>query len=227
MAASPSPAIGDNSAVKQQRTRIKFCGITRTEDALAAVALGVDAIGLIFAPGSPRQLGLEAAAAIRRRIPPLVSVVTLLRNHSAAQVREIIAAVQPHLLQFHGDEDPAFCAGFGLPYMKAVGMKGQHRPLAELARDYADAAALLLDGHAPGEPGGQGSSFDWSSIAAVDKPIVLAGGLKPGNVAEAIRIARPYAVDVSSGIEAAPGIKDSGKMEAFVRQVYGADSPKL
>jgi phosphoribosylanthranilate isomerase len=217
--------MSDNVPVKQQRTRIKFCGITRTEDALAAVALGVDALGLIFAAGSPRQLGLEAAAAIRARIPPLVTVVTLLRNHSAAQVREVIAAVRPQLLQFHGDEDPAFCAGFGLPYMKAVGMKGLAKPLAEVARDYASAAALLLDGHAPGEAGGRGESFDWNSIAAIDKPIVLAGGLRPENVAEAVRIARPYAVDVSSGIESAPGIKDSGKMEAFVRQVAGADSP--
>jgi phosphoribosylanthranilate isomerase len=211
--------------VKQQRTRIKFCGITRPEDALAAVALGVDALGLIFAENSPRQLGLEAATAIRKRIPPLVTVVTLLRNHSSMQVREIVAAVQPQLLQFHGDEAPAFCASFGLPYMKAVGMKGLAKPLAEVARDYTDAAALLLDGHAPGQAGGQGESFDWSSIATIDKPIVLAGGLRPENVAEAIRIARPYAVDVSSGIEAAPGIKDSGKMEAFVRQVRGADSP--
>jgi phosphoribosylanthranilate isomerase len=219
--------MGDNGGVKQQRTRIKFCGITRLEDALAAVALGVDALGLVFAAGSPRQLDLAAAAAIRGRTPPLVTVVSLLRNHSAAQVREIIAAVQPQLLQFHGDEDPAFCAGFGLPYMKAVGMKGLGKPVAQVARDYADAAALLLDGHAPGEAGGRGERFDWSAIAAIDKPVVLAGGLTPANVAEAVRIARPYAVDVSSGIEAAPGIKDSGKMEAFVRQVHGVDSPKM
>lgn len=216
--------VGDNGGVKQQRTRIKFCGITRIEDALAAAALGVDALGLVFAEGSPRQLELPAAAAIRRRIPPLVTVVSLLRNHSAAHVREVIAAVRPDLLQFHGDEEPAFCASFGLPYLKVVGMKGLHRPLAEIARDYAGAAALLLDGHAPGEAGGRGESFDWSAIAVIDQPVVLAGGLRPENVAGAIRIARPYAVDVSSGIEAAPGIKDSGKMEAFVRQVRGADA---
>ncbi len=213
--------------MKQQRTRIKFCGITRAEDAHAAVDLGVDALGFIFAEGSPRLLNLEAGSAIRRGLPPLVSVVTLLRNNPADQIRRIIAAMRPHLLQFHGEETPEFCAGFGLPYMKAVAMKGLQRPLAEVARDYADAAALLLDGHAPGEPGGQGRSFDWSTIAGIDKPIVLAGGLSPENVAEAIRIARPYAVDVSSGIEAKPGIKDSGKMEAFVRQVRGADSPGL
>lgn len=199
--------------------------MTRAEDALAAVALGVDALGFIFAAGSPRLLTIEAGVALRRAVPPLVSVVTLLRNNSSAQVREVIAAMQPHLLQFHGNEDPAFCASFGLPYMKAVGMKGLDRPLPEIAREYAGAAALLLDGHAPGEAGGQGRSFDWSSIAAIDKPIVLAGGLKPDNVAAAVRIARPYAVDVSSGIEAKPGIKDSGKMEAFVRQVHGADAP--
>ncbi len=198
--------------------------MTRAEDAHAAAALGVDALGFIFAAGSPRLLTPQAGAAIRRTLPPLVSVVTLLRNNSAAQVREVIAAMQPHLLQFHGDEDPAFCASFGLPYMKAVGMKGLDRPLAQIARDYADAAALLLDGHAPGEAGGQGQCFDWSGIAAIDKPIVLAGGLRPDNVAEAVRIARPFAVDVSSGIEAKPGIKDSGKMEAFVRQVHGADA---
>ena len=213
--------------MKQQRTRIKFCGITRSEDALAAVSLGVDALGFIFAEGSPRLLSLDAAMTMRRRLPPLVSVVTLLRDNSAEQVRRIIAAMQPQLLQFHGEETPEFCAGFGLPYMKAVAMKGLQRPLTEVAREYAGAAALLLDGHAPGEPGGQGRSFDWSSIAGIDKPVVLAGGLRPENVADAIRIARPYAVDVSSGIEAAPGIKDSGKMEAFVRQVRGADSPGL
>ncbi|HZR33739.1 MAG TPA: phosphoribosylanthranilate isomerase [Nevskia sp.] len=209
--------------MKPHRTRIKFCGMTSAGDALAAAALGVDALGFIFAPGSPRLLTLEAGAAIRRRLPPLVTAVTLLRNNPAEEVRAIIAAVQPQLLQFHGDESAEFCAAFGLPYMKAVGMKGLPRPLAEIAREYAGAAALLLDGHAPGGAGGQGQSFDWNGIAAIDKPVVLAGGLRPDNVAQAIRTARPYAVDVSSGIESAPGIKDSGKMEAFVRQVQGAD----
>ena len=211
--------------MKQRRTRIKFCGITRAEDAHAAVALGVDALGFIFAAGSPRQLDLQAAAAIRAKLPPLVSVVALLRNADSETVRRTIAAVQPHLLQFHGEETAAFCGGFGLPYMKAVAMRGAQRPLAEIAAEYADATALLLDGHAPGEPGGQGKTFDWSGIAAaLDKPLVLAGGLTAENVATAVRIARPYAVDVSSGIESKPGIKDSGKMEAFVRHVREADS---
>jgi phosphoribosylanthranilate isomerase len=212
--------------MKQQRTRIKFCGMTRVEDALLAVALGVDALGLIFAEGSPRRLEPAAAGAIRGRLPPLVSVVALLRNTPPGQVRHIIDTVRPDLLQFHGEETAQFCAGFGLPWLKAVPMKNLARPLNAVVAEYAGAAALLLDGHAPGEAGGQGHSFDWNSVAAgVGKPFLLAGGLRPDNVAEAIRIARPYAVDVSSGIESAPGIKDSGKMEAFVRQVRGADSP--
>jgi phosphoribosylanthranilate isomerase len=168
---------------------------------------------------------LEAAAAIRRRLPPMVSAVALLRDAESDTVWEAIDALQPDLLQFHGDEAPEFCASFGLPYVKAVAMRGPHHALEQIARDYAAAAGLLLDGHAPGEMGGQGKAFDWNAITGkVGKPLILAGGLTPQNVAEAVRIARPYAVDVSSGIEAKPGIKDSGKMEAFVRQVRGADA---
>ena len=204
------------------RTRIKFCGMTRTADALAAISLGVDALGFVFAPGTPRCLSLEAAA-IRRQLPPLVSVVALLRNAESALVQGVMEALRPDLLQFHGEEAADYCGAFGKPWIKAIAMRGPHRPLAELAREYAGAAALLLDGHAPGEPGGQGHSFDWTTVSQVGKPLILAGGLRPDNVAQAIRIARPYAVDVSSGIEAAPGIKDSGKMEAFARQVRGAD----
>ncbi|MFI4981907.1 MAG: phosphoribosylanthranilate isomerase [Nevskiales bacterium] len=211
--------------MKQLRTRIKFCGITRAEDALVAAALGVDALGFIFVPGSPRCLTTDAAAAIRDRLPPLLSVVTLLQNPDSDKVWETIDAVQPHFLQFHGEETPQFCASFGLPYLKAIAMRGPHRPLAEIAADYADAAALLLDGHAPGELGGQGKTFDWAEIAAgVRIPLIVAGGLNPENIATAIRTARPYAVDVSSGIESKPGIKDSGKMEAFVRHVRDADT---
>ena len=211
--------------MKQLRTRIKFCGITRAEDARVAAALGVDALGFVFVPGSPRCLTLHAAAAIREQLPPLLSVVTLLQNPNSDEVWETIDAMQPHLLQFHGEETAQFCGSFGMPYLKAVAMRGLQRPLAEVAADYADAAALLLDGHAPGELGGQGKTFDWADIAAgVKIPLILAGGLTPENVATAVRTARPYAVDVSSGIESKPGIKDSGKMEAFVRQVRDADS---
>ena len=209
----------------QLRTRIKFCGITRAEDARVAAALGVDALGFVFVPGSPRCLTLHAAAAIREQLPPLLSVVTLLQNPNSDEVWETIDAMQPHLLQFHGEETAQFCGSFGMPYLKAVAMRGLQRPLAEVAADYADAAALLLDGHAPGELGGQGKTFDWAGIAAgVNIPLILAGGLNPENVATAVRTARPYAVDVSSGIESKPGIKDSGKMETFVRHVRDADT---
>ncbi|MDR3415638.1 MAG: phosphoribosylanthranilate isomerase [Nevskia sp.] len=208
----------------QQRTRIKFCGITRLEDLLAGAALGVDAVGFVLAAGSPRRLPLDAAAALRRRLPPLLTAVALLRNPSAAEVRQAIEILRPDLLQFHGDESAEFCAGFGLPYLKAVGMRGQRRPLLEIAAEYAAAAALLLDGHGAGEPGGQGVAFDWSAARDAGKPLILAGGLDAANVGLAIAAARPYAVDVSSGIEAAPGIKDSGKMEAFVRAVRDADT---
>jgi len=211
--------------MKQLRTRIKFCGITRAEDARVAAALGVDALGFVFVPGSPRCLTLHAAAAIREQLPPLISVVTLLQNPNSDEVWETIDAMQPHLLQFHGEETAQFCASFGMPYLKAVAMRGPQRPLAEVAADYADAAALLLDGHAAGELGGQGKTFDWADIAAgVKIPLILAGGLNPENVATAVRTARPYAVDVSSGIESKPGIKDSGKMETFVRHVRDADT---
>lgn len=208
-----------------RRTRIKFCGITRAEDAAAAVALGVDALGLILVPQSPRCLSLEQAARLRATLPPMVSVVVLLRNPEVAAVRAALRALRPDLLQFHGEESAAFCAGFDWPYLKAVAMQDESRSLAELAQRYAGASGLLLDGHGIGALGGQGRRFDWTRVRAdVGLPLLLAGGLAPDNVGEAIAIARPYAVDVSSGIERAPGIKDSGKMQAFVRAVQAADT---
>jgi phosphoribosylanthranilate isomerase len=206
------------------RTRIKFCGITRLADAQLAVALGVDALGFVFAPDSPRRIELAAAAAIRARLPPFVAAVALLRNAEESLVRQVIAGLRPDVLQFHGDETAPFCASFGLPYLKAVGMRGLQRPLVAVAAEFAGAAGLLLDGHGAGEPGGQGRSFDWRQAAQdCGVPLILAGGLHAGNVAEAIRRARPYAVDVSSGIESAPGLKDSGRMCAFAGAVYRAD----
>ena len=206
------------------RTRIKFCGITRAEDAAEAVALGVDALGFILVPQSPRCLQIETAAAIRATLPPFVTAVVLLRNPDEAIVRDVIRVLKPTLLQFHGEESPEFCAGFGWPYLKAIAMQSEQRPLATVATDYATAAGLLLDGHAAGGLGGQGKSFDWTRATGdVRMPLLLAGGLGPDNVAAAIAAARPYAVDVSSGIESAPGLKDSGKMLAFVREVHRAD----
>lgn len=207
-----------------RRTRIKFCGFTRVADIEAAVALGVDAIGLILVPQSPRAVRLEAAVQLKAAIPPLVSSVVLLRNPEPELVHAVLSRIRPTLLQFHGEESAAFCAGFGHPYLKAIAMQQQNRPLAEIAADHAGAEALLLDGHAPGGLGGQGVAFDWTlARAPIGLPIMLAGGIRPDNVAAAIQAARPYAVDVSSGIEAAPGQKDSGKMQHFAREVRRAD----
>jgi phosphoribosylanthranilate isomerase len=208
------------------RTRIKFCGITRAEDLAAAAACGADAVGLVLVPESPRALSLEAAQALRQRLPPFVCAVALLRNPSAAAVRETLQIVRPDLLQFHGEEPEEFCAGFGVPYIKAIPMHGDLRPVLDRARAYRSATALLLDGHAPGELGGRGRGFDWGQAAgAFAKPMILAGGLDAQNVAAAILALRPYAVDVSSGIEAGtPGVKDSGKMAAFARAVARADA---
>ena len=203
------------------RTRVKFCGMTRAADVDAAVALGVDAIGLVLAPGSPRFLPVEQAAIIRRRLPPLVQAVALFRNAPPDEVRRAIEELQPDLLQFHGDESPEHCGSFGRPYLRAVPMK-HGADLAEWERRFAGATALLLDAHGAGEAGGQGRAFDWSAIPA-SRPYVLAGGLTPENVGAAVRSVRPYAVDVSSGIEQAPGVKDATKMRRFIEEVRKAD----
>lgn len=203
------------------RTRIKFCGITREADADAAVRLGVDALGLVLAAGSPRFIDLGRAAIIRRRLPPFVQAVVLFRNAAEGEVRRAIDALQPDLLQFHGEETVEFCEGFGRPYLRAVPMK-QGGDLGDWERRFASAAALLLDAHGAGEPGGQGQAFDWSAIRA-QRPFVLAGGLDPGNVGAAVRQVRPYAVDVSSGIESAPGVKDEARMGRFIEEVRKAD----
>ena len=203
------------------RTRIKFCGIARAADADAAVRLGADAIGLVLAPESPRFIRPEQAAIIRRRLPPFVQAVALFRNAPAGEVRAAIDALHPDLLQFHGDEAPDYCAAFGLPYLRAVPMKAAV-DLAAWERRFAAAAALLLDAHGPAEAGGQGRTFDWSAIRAA-RPYVLAGGLSPDNVGDAVRALRPYAVDVSTGIESAPGLKDEDRMRRFIEAVRKAD----
>lgn len=204
-----------------RRTRIKFCGITRAIDAGIAARLGADAIGLVLAAGSPRFISLEQAAIIRARVPPFVQVIALFRDASAAGVREAVDAVQPDLLQFHGGESPEYCAGFGRPYLKAVPMAAAGE-VGDWERRFASAAALLLDAHGAGEQGGQGRTFDWTAIRAT-RPYVLAGGLTPDNVGAAVRQLRPYAVDVSTGIESAPGIKDEDRMQRFIEAVRRAD----
>lgn len=205
------------------RTRIKICGITRAEDALVAAKAGADAIGLVFVEQSPRHVTPETAAALRRGLPPFVSVVALFVNADAAKVRAVIDQVRPDLLQFHGEEQPEFCRAFAFPYVKAARVR-PGMDLLQYAARYADAQGLLLDAYTPGVHGGTGERFDWSLIPRdLDRPIVLAGGLEPGNVGEAVRQVRPWAVDVSSGVEAAKGVKDAAKIAAFIREVSNAD----
>ena len=209
------------------RTRIKFCGMTRVEDAEAAVNLGADAIGLVLAQGSPRFISLAQAAIIRRRLPESVQAVALFRNADAQEVVQAVNAFAPDLLQFHGEESPEFCVEFGVPYWRAVPM-AQPQDLLDWSRRFATANALLLDAHTKGERGGLGKTFNWSGIRRAStiplaRKLVLAGGLTPDNVAVAVQTVRPYAVDVSSGIESSPGIKDQAKMRKFIEEVRRAD----
>jgi phosphoribosylanthranilate isomerase len=204
-------------------TRIKCCGMTRVEDALLAARLGADAIGLVFTARSRRRVDLPQAQAIRRALPPFVACVALFMDDDAAFVEEVVAAVRPDLLQFHGDERNDGCARFGRPWLKAIAMGEGAAALPKL-RDYPDAAGLLLDGHGLGEAGGGGKAFDWSLMPRdLAQPLILAGGLHAGNVGEAIRIARPWAVDVASGVESAPGIKDPARLAGFIAAVRAAD----
>ena len=201
------------------RTRVKICGITRLEDALVAVDLGVDALGLVFYAPSPRNVTIATAADVARQIPAFVSVVGLFVNAEPSFVEEVIANVGLSLLQFHGDETPEDCERFGLPYIKAIRVKADTN-LVQYARDFTSAKALLLDTYTEGVAGGTGQMFDWNLIpSALPKPVILAGGLQANNVAQAIRQVKPYAVDVSGGVEATKGIKDAQKIAAFMQQV--------
>ncbi|MGC1550784.1 MAG: phosphoribosylanthranilate isomerase [Rhodanobacter sp.] len=204
-------------------TRIKCCGMTRVEDALLAASLGVDAIGMVFTARSKRCVSIAQAQAIRQSLPPFVSTVALFMDDEASFVREVLAAIQPDLLQFHGDERDDWCAQFDHRYLKAIAM-GEGAAALPRLREYPRATGLLLDGHGLGEAGGSGKAFDWSLMPRdLTQPLILAGGLHAGNVAAAIRTARPWAVDVASGIESAPGIKDAERMRAFVAAVREAD----
>jgi phosphoribosylanthranilate isomerase len=206
------------------RTRIKFCGITRGEDALLAAQLGVDAIGLVCTRRSPRFLEPAQAQAIRAQVPAYVSVVALFMDDEAAWVREVEAALHPDLLQFHGVEDAAFCSAFITPYVKTVAMGGD-ADVRSIAAAHPQARGLLLDGHAAGMQGGSGQRFDWTRVPRdLALPVIVAGGLDAGNVGAAIRNAQPWAVDVASGIETSPGIKDPAKMHAFAAAVHAIES---
>ncbi len=205
------------------RTRIKFCGLTRAEDVRLAVELGVDYIGLVFAPRSPRHLLLGQARMLRDLIPPEIAVVALAMDNTAKEVEGILENVQPDLLQFHGGEDDAFCASFGRPFFKAIAMGGDTDSALERIAHFPSASGFLFDGHGAGEQGGSGKRFDWRKMPRTPgHPFLLAGGLTVDNVGLAIRTARPWGVDVSSGIEASPGVKDAEKMRVFVRAVQSA-----
>lgn len=203
------------------RTRVKICGITRLEDALSAVEQGADAIGLVFYAPSPRCVTIGQAAAISAALPPFVSVVALFVNPTQQEVNAVLANVNVDLLQFHGDESEAECVQYGLPYLKAIRVKSDTN-LIQYAQTFMSAKALLLDAHSDIAVGGTGQVFDWNLIPKqMAKPIILAGGLTPENVKEAIQQVQPYAVDVSGGVEQAKGIKDATKIAAFMAAVNG------
>ena len=205
-------------------TRIKVCGITSVEDVRAAVAAGADAIGLVFYAKSPRYVTPEQAAAIARAVGPFVTTVGLFVDAGRAEVEAVLAQVPLQLLQFHGNESAVFCASFQRPFIKALRM-ADGVDVAAVEAEFAAAGALglLLDSYSPAAPGGTGETFGWERIPVERRlPLILAGGLSPDNVAAAVRYVRPYAVDVSSGVEIAPGRKDSAKITAFVQTVRGA-----
>jgi len=203
-------------------TRVKICGITREEDLSAAAQLGADAIGLVFYAKSPRYVAASRAAELLCKLPPFVTSVGLFVNAPAEEVRAVLAEARVDLLQFHGDEEPEYCASFGLPYLKAVRVK-PGVDLVQYAARHAGARGLLLDAFVEGIPGGTGLSFDWSLIPGnLPLPVVLSGGLDPDNVRQAVERVKPWAVDVSSGVEAAKGIKDAAKIAAFMQGVRDA-----
>ncbi|KPW50974.1 MULTISPECIES: phosphoribosylanthranilate isomerase [Pseudomonas syringae group] len=201
--------------------RSKICGITRIEDALAAAEAGADAIGLVFYPKSPRAVTVLQARAIIAALPPFITTVGLFVNASRCELNETLDAVALDMLQFHGDETPEECDGYHRPYIKALRVKAGD-DIAQACRTYRNARGVLLDTYVEGVPGGTGETFDWALIPdSLDKPVILAGGLTSANVAQAIAQVRPYAVDVSGGVEKSKGIKDREKILAFMSAVHG------
>ena len=206
-----------------QRTRVKICGITRPQDATAVVEQGADALGLVFYPPSPRAVSIEQAQQVVAKVPAFVTVTALFVNPSVEQVQSTIDNVRIDLLQFHGDEDDAFCRQFNRPYIKALRVRQASDLVASCLR-FPDALAILLDSYKPGVPGGTGETFDWSLIPTeLPKPLILAGGLESDNVTQAIQATQPFAVDVSGGVESAKGIKDDNLIAEFMHEVCRAD----
>lgn len=209
------------------RTRIKICGVTRVEDALCAARAGADAIGLVFYAASPRLVTLDQATMISSALPPFISTIALFVNAPRNEIDKTISHLRPSMLQFHGDETAPYCAQFGVPFLKAirVGSGTTAADLLEYVETFHEASALLLDTLSANVYGGSGESFDWKVVPnAMRSRIVLSGGLKADNVAEAIRMLRPWAVDVSSGVEIETGVKDHARIEKFIEEVQNADA---
>lgn len=207
-----------------ERTRVKICGLRQVEHAMAAAEAGADAIGLVFFADSPRFIDASSASRIARSLPPYVMAVGLFVNAPESVVRGVLDEVRLDLLQFQGDEPPGFCGQFGVPYVRAVRME-QGTDLVEYSRRFSGAKALLLDAHVPGQRGGTGQVFDWTQIPSKHPaPLILSGGLTAENVGTAIRKVRPWAVDVSSGVEASRGVKDPVKIVEFIRSVQREDA---
>lgn len=200
------------------RTRVKVCGITNIEDALAAAQAGADAIGLVFYAKSPRAVTAEQAAKIVAALPPFVTTVALFVDARADEVQQILQQVPIDLLQFHGDESPEFCISFQRPYIKALRMQ-PGIDITQQANMHRSALGILLDAWVPGVPGGTGQTFNWNDIPSLAQPLVLAGGLTPDNVQQAITQVSPWAVDVSGGLEMSKGRKDHAKVQAFMQAV--------
>lgn len=206
------------------RTRVKICGLTRLQEAMHAASLGADSIGLMFHQPSPRSIALDQAIAIRRALPPFVTLTALLLNESEDWIAQVIDRVKPDCLQFHGEETAQFCESWGLPYIKSIAMASTADPAA-FASLYTGAQGFLLDSNAAGRRGGSGDTFDWSKIpSAFDYPLILAGGLDASNVAEAITRVRPWGVDVSSGVEVSKGVKRTELIDQFFQEVKRGDA---
>ena len=204
------------------RVKIKICGLTRTEDVEAAIKAGADAVGFVFT-ASPRRISIDTAKRLSSYVPRDVLSVGLFLDQDRSEIEQVIAAVPLDILQFHGCETEQECSVFRMPWLKAVAMENAES-LIQAERDFPGAEGLLLDSHSKGKRGGSGKLFDWSLSRRVDKPVWLAGGLNPGNVGEAIRAVRPFAVDVSSGVETQPGIKSATRMNDFVQAVRVAEN---
>ena len=207
-----------------QRTRIKICGISRLQDALHIADRGADAIGLVFHPPSPRFLDLQAALEIRRALPPFITVTALFLDEAEDWVATVVEGLRPDCLKFHGNETPDFCEAWNRPYIKSIPMGSNDDPVSYAAH-HINAQGFLFDSNAAGRQGGSGDTFDWSKIPpAFEPPLILAGGIKPSNVADAIARVKPWGVDVSTGVESSRGVKSGELIDLFFDEVQRGDA---